>query len=144
MNKSIYHLFLFETKTEEFVLLFQKKKMLAWYKEEHPLIYNISIFPLVVTEIALADATFFINVDKITLVMYAMWIFFLSVSIVNYLKKDLNSKVDLKTLCNTSYIWKLCSLLEFKMVYFYENNFAPRASFIFHLIVVDLSYILVY
>lgn len=64
--------------------------MLAWYKEEHPLIYNISIFPLVVTEIALADATFFINVDKITLVMYAMWIFFLSVSIVNYLKKDLN------------------------------------------------------
>lgn len=40
--------------------------MLAWYKEEHPLIYNISIFPLVVTEIALADATFFINVDKIT------------------------------------------------------------------------------
>lgn len=118
--------------------------MLAWYKEEHPLIYNISIFPLVVTEIALADATFFIYVDKITLVMYAMWIFFLSVSIVNYLKKDLNSKVDLKTLCNTSYIWKLCSLLEFKMVYFYENNFAPRASFIFHLIVVDLSYILVY
>lgn len=50
--------------------------MLAWYKEEHPLIYNISIFPLLVTEIALADATFFINVDKITLVMYAMWIFF--------------------------------------------------------------------
>lgn len=46
--------------------------MLAWYKEEHPLIYNISIFPLVVTEIALADAIFFINVDKITLVMYAM------------------------------------------------------------------------
>lgn len=72
MNKSIYHLFLFETKTEEFVLLFLKKIMLAWYKEEHPLIYNISIFPLVVTEIALADATFFINVDKITLVMYAM------------------------------------------------------------------------
>lgn len=46
--------------------------MLAWYKEEHSLIYNISIFPLVVTEIELADATFFINVDKITLVMYAM------------------------------------------------------------------------
>lgn len=52
--------------------IISKKKMLAWYKEEHPLIYNISIFPLVVTEIALADATFFINVDKITLVMYAM------------------------------------------------------------------------
>lgn len=46
--------------------------MLVWYKEDHTLIYNISIFPMVVTEIALADATFSISVGKITLVMYAM------------------------------------------------------------------------
>lgn len=50
--------------------------MLVWYKEDHTLIYNISIFPMVVTEIALADATFSISVGKITLVMYAMWIYF--------------------------------------------------------------------
>lgn len=50
--------------------------MLVWYKEEYFLIYNIFIFLLVVIEIALVDVIFFINVDKIILVMYVMWIFF--------------------------------------------------------------------
>lgn len=95
-------------------------------------------------EIVLVDVIFFINVDKIILVMYVMWIFFLLVLIVNYLKKDLNLKVDLKIFCNMSYIWKLCFLFEFKMVYFYENNFVFWVSFIFYFIVVDLFYILVY
>lgn len=50
--------------------------MLVWYKEEYFLIYNIFIFLLVVIEIVLVDVIFFINVDKIILVMYVMWIFF--------------------------------------------------------------------
>lgn len=46
--------------------------MFVWYKEEYFLIYNIFIFLLVVIEIELVDVIFFINVDKIILVMYVM------------------------------------------------------------------------